>query len=134
MAAVLITGADEGGEIARLLERAGHVVHRHDPASVRAVDVLVNTAALAPETFEAKVAGLAEVLQSHLPALERSAAPVVVNVSDPELLTRAAATVVTARYAKAFPHLRINSAEQNAVARLARIGRDGPTGGYFESE
>ncbi|MFD4639278.1 hypothetical protein ACFWN2_18310 [Lentzea sp. NPDC058436] len=125
MAAVLVTGADESPEIARLLEQAGHTVHRNAP---QALDVLVNTAALAPETFEAKVAGLAEVLQTYLPALERSAAPVVVNVSDSELLTKAAATVVTEQYARAFPHVRINAAEQNAVARLVRDG------GYFESE
>ncbi|WP_191300722.1 hypothetical protein [Lentzea cavernae] len=137
MAVVLITGADEefGQETAHRLERAGHTVHRNDAMSALAVDeldVLVNAAGLAPETFEAKVAGLARVLQACLPALERSAAPVVVNVSAPETLTRAAATVVTAQYAKAFPRMRINAAERDAEIVL-RLVRDGPTGGYFES-
>lgn len=138
MAAVLIAG-DLSQETVRLLERAGHSVHLLAGPSAQAVDeldVLVTTAALAPETFEAKVAGLAEVLQSYLPALERSAAPVVVNVSDADLLTRAAATVVTAQYARAFPHVRINAAERDAatITRLAQVGPDGPTGGYFVPE
>ena len=132
---MLIAGADESAEITRLLVRAGHTVLPQGTAPEQ-VDVLVNTAALAPETFEAKVAGLARVLQDHLPALERSAAPVVVNVSDADPLTRAAATVVTAQYARAFPHVRINAVERHAetIARLALAGPDGPTGGYFAPE
>jgi NAD(P)-dependent dehydrogenase (short-subunit alcohol dehydrogenase family) len=91
--------------------------------TVGQLDVLVNnvveptepgevTAEVVRDAFEADLAGLARVLHAFLPLLERSAAPVVVNVgsrSDP--LAEAAVTLVTVQYAKAYPQMRINAVE-----------------------
>jgi NAD(P)-dependent dehydrogenase (short-subunit alcohol dehydrogenase family) len=106
--------------------------------AVGELDVLVNaTADLVRETFEVNLACLARVLHAFLPLLERSSAPVVVNVSDrPASLSKAAVNVVTVQYAKAFPHMRINAVEPGAasVVRMAQLGQDGPTGGYFDAD
>ncbi|WP_090074157.1 hypothetical protein [Lentzea flaviverrucosa] len=144
MAAVLITGADEDAEIARRLVRAGHTVRFAplDGASAESLDaldvldVLVNTGGAAQETFEGAVESTARILQTYLPLLERSAAAVVVNVSGPQDSPSAAAVnIVTVQYAKAFPRMRINAVEQDtgAIVRMAQIGQDGPTGGYFDA-
>jgi NAD(P)-dependent dehydrogenase (short-subunit alcohol dehydrogenase family) len=164
MAAVLITGGNEGLESARQLVRAGHTVwlgsrdlgrseagtrpvqldvtsDESVAAAAEAVgelDVLVNaTADLARETFEDALSCLARVLHAFLPLLERSPAPVVVNVSGPpESPSTAAVTMVTVQYAKAFPNMRINAVEPGAasIVRMAQIGQDGPTGGYFDAD
>ncbi|MER6539450.1 SDR family oxidoreductase [Streptomyces sp. 900105755] len=124
-------------------------------------------------TFETNVFGVVRVLHAFLPLLERSAAPVVVNVSsglasltalsDPDHpahfypgiaypTSKTAVNMLTVQFAKAFPALRINSVEpgftktdlngntgtqtveQGAeiIVRMAQIGPDGPTGGYFD--
>jgi hypothetical protein len=129
MAAVLITGTDEG--VSTLLERAGHDVSVGESAGD--LDVLVINAGTA-ESFEAALADVVRVLQAHLPALERSAAPVVV-VTGADPVARGVATVVAAQYARTFPRLRINAAEPGAevVARMAQIGPDGPSGGFFDA-
>ena len=83
-------------------------------------------------TFETNVFGVVRVLHVFLPLLERSAAPVVVNVSsglaslshlsDPDHpahfypgiaypTSKTAVNMLTVQYAKAFPALRINSVE-----------------------
>ncbi len=159
------------------------------------LDVLVNNAGIAPEwratddvigaagvtaelmrqTFEANVFGTVRVLHAFLPLLQRSTAPVVVNVSSglaslthvttpgtpwygyPGVAYPASKTVVnliTVQYAKAFPNMRINAVEpgftktdlngntgrqtveQGAeiIVRMAQVGTDGPTGGYFDAE
>jgi NAD(P)-dependent dehydrogenase (short-subunit alcohol dehydrogenase family) len=102
------------------------------------LDVLVNaTADLVRETFEDTLSCLARVLHAFLPLLERSAAPVVVNVGGrPASVSRAAVNVVTVQYAKAFPAMRINAVAPGAAAvvRMAQIGQDGPTGGYFDAD
>jgi len=115
-------------------------------AAAGGLDVLVNNAGIAgarrpvsetsPEdvrhVFETNVFGVVRVLQAFLPLLERSPAPVVVNVSsgmgslaittDPERLesgivglaypsSKAALNMLTTQYAKAYPALRINAVD-----------------------
>jgi NAD(P)-dependent dehydrogenase (short-subunit alcohol dehydrogenase family) len=121
------------------------------------LDVLVNNAGIAPEwgsdnavigaadltvelmreTFETNVFGVVRVLRAFLPLLERSAAPVVVNVSSglasmaritaPDIsayayagvaypASKAAVNLLTAQYAKAYPAVRINAAEPGFTA------------------
>lgn len=132
------------------------------------------TAEVMRETFETNVFGVVRVLHAFLPLLQRSSAPVVVNVSSSlGSLTRlttpgipaygypgvaypaskSAVNTVTVQYAKAFPNMRINavepgftrtdlnrntgfqSVEQGAeiIVRMAQVGPDGPTGGYFDA-
>ena len=83
-------------------------------------------------TFETNVFGVVRVLHAFLPLLQRSAAPVVVNVSsglasltalsDPDHLahfypgiaypaSKTAVNMLTVQFAKAFPAMRINSVE-----------------------
>ncbi|MFC7645810.1 SDR family NAD(P)-dependent oxidoreductase [Streptosporangium lutulentum] len=133
------------------------------------------TADLMRQTFETNVFGTVRVIHAFLPLLQRSAAPVVVNVSSglasltrvttpgtpayayPGVAYPASKTVVnviTVQYAKAFPNMRINAVEpgftktdlngntgiqtveQGAeiIVRMAQVGADGPTGGYFDAE
>ena len=118
-------------------------------ATIEALDVLVNnaaieergegnavigpadvTAALVRKTFDTNVFGTVRVLHAFLPLLQRSAAPVVVNVSSglgsltvvssipadvyPGVAypaSKAAVNMVTVQYAKAFPAMRINAAD-----------------------
>ncbi|MDZ7881479.1 MAG: SDR family NAD(P)-dependent oxidoreductase [Mycobacterium sp.] len=82
-------------------------------------------------TFETNVVGVVRMIQAFLPLLERSNAPVIVNVSSGLSLTRdlirgdspthafpgigypaskAALNSVTVQYAKAYPDIRINAA------------------------
>jgi NAD(P)-dependent dehydrogenase (short-subunit alcohol dehydrogenase family) len=128
------------------------------------------TADVMQRTFETNVFGTVRVLHAFLPLLERSASPVVVNVSSglgsltqvaavpahiyPGVAypaSKAAVNMITVQYAKAFPHMRINAVdpgftktdlngntgtqtvEQGAeiIVRMAQVGADGPTGGYF---
>ncbi|MFS8096024.1 SDR family NAD(P)-dependent oxidoreductase [Lentzea alba] len=159
-------------------------------AAVPSLDVLINNAGIAPEwtpsgvvgadavtadlmreTFEVNLFGMVRVLHAFLPLLERSEAPVVVNVSSrlASLATAAAGTgypgvaypvskaavnMVTVQYAKAYPKMRINAVEPGFTAtdlnagsgrqtveqgaeiivRMAQIGPDGPTGGYFDAQ
>jgi NAD(P)-dependent dehydrogenase (short-subunit alcohol dehydrogenase family) len=132
------------------------------------------TADLMRQTFETNVFGVVRVLQAFLPLLQRSSAPVVVNVSSglaslTEVTTpgspryaypgvaypasKTALNMITVQYAKAFPNMRINAvepgftktdfngyaglqtAEQGAdiIVRMAQVGPDGPTGGYFDA-
>ncbi|WP_234539888.1 SDR family NAD(P)-dependent oxidoreductase [Streptomyces shenzhenensis] len=115
------------------------------------LDVLINNAGIEPRnadnsvptartvtadqmrnTFETNLFGVVRVLHAFLPLLERSAAPVVVNVSsglasltalsDPDHpahfypgiaypASKTALNMLTVQFAKAFPALRINSVE-----------------------
>jgi NAD(P)-dependent dehydrogenase (short-subunit alcohol dehydrogenase family) len=133
------------------------------------------TADIMRATFETNVFGTVRVLHAFLPLLQRSPAPVVVNVSSalasltnvstpggrgygyPGVAYPASKTAVnmlTIQYAKAFPAIRINAVEPGFTAtdlnaraghqtveqgaeiivRMAQIGPDGPTGGYFDAE
>jgi NAD(P)-dependent dehydrogenase (short-subunit alcohol dehydrogenase family) len=115
------------------------------------LDVLVNNAGIEPrlagnaipapadetadsvrETFETNVFGLVRVTHAFLPLLQKSVAPVIVNVSsglgsltdlsNPESYThfypalaypasKAAVNAITIQYAKAFPGIRINAVD-----------------------
>jgi NAD(P)-dependent dehydrogenase (short-subunit alcohol dehydrogenase family) len=125
------------------------------------------------KTFDTNVFGTVRVTNAFLPLLQRSAAPVVVNVSSglgsltqfalapanvyPGVAypaSKAAVNVITVQYAKAFPDMRINAVdpgftktdlnantgtqtvEQGAtiIARMAQVGPDGPTGGFFNAD
>lgn len=157
------------------------------------LDVLVNNAGIEPRTadggfvpatevdaesvrtvFETNVFGQVRMLHAFLPLLQRSAAPVVVNVSSGASLTRdladpdspahfypdiaypsskAAVNMLTVQYSKAFPGVKINAVDPGFTAtdlnrhagsqtveegaeiivRMARIGPEGPTGGFFET-
>jgi NAD(P)-dependent dehydrogenase (short-subunit alcohol dehydrogenase family) len=132
------------------------------------------TAGMMRELFETNVFGLVRVTHAFLPLLQRSAAPVVVNLSsglasltritDPAGPThfypgvaypasKTTVNMITVQYAKAFPGIRVNAVEPGYTAtdlngntgtqtveegaeiivRMARIGPDGPTGGYFDA-
>jgi NAD(P)-dependent dehydrogenase (short-subunit alcohol dehydrogenase family) len=129
-----------------------------DDASVAAaaktvgeLDVLVNNAGISGgrtaardataddmrKVYETNVFGAVRVLQAFIPLLEKSSAPVVVNVSsgvgslglasDPEspmrqanypvyASSKAALNMLTIRYAAAFPKMRINSVDPGFTA------------------
>jgi NAD(P)-dependent dehydrogenase (short-subunit alcohol dehydrogenase family) len=115
------------------------------------LDVLINNAGIAgvrkplPEVtaddvryvFETNVFGIVRVTQAFLPLLERSANPVIVNVSsgmgslaattDPARLestlislgypaSKSAVNMLTSQYAKAFPQMRINAVDPGYTA------------------
>jgi NAD(P)-dependent dehydrogenase (short-subunit alcohol dehydrogenase family) len=127
------------------------------------------------EVFDTNVFGVVRVTHAFLPLLQRSAAPVIVNVSSglasltavstpssppygyPGVAypaSKAAVNMVTIQFAKAFPAFRVNAVEPGFTAtdlngntgtqtvaegaeiivRMAQVGPDGPTGGYFDAE
>jgi NAD(P)-dependent dehydrogenase (short-subunit alcohol dehydrogenase family) len=120
-------------------------------ASETGLDVLINNAGIigpraeVPETtaddvratFETNVFGLVRVTRAFLPLLEKSAAPVIVNVSsgmgslavttDPDRMesqivalgypsSKTAVNMLTSQYAKAYPHMRINAVDPGYTA------------------
>jgi NAD(P)-dependent dehydrogenase (short-subunit alcohol dehydrogenase family) len=132
------------------------------------------TADIMRTIFETNVFGVVRVTHAFLPLLQRSAAPVIVNVSSglgsmarsttagspsanyPGLaypVSKAAVNMLTVRYAHALPRMRINAVEPGftatdlnmfqgtqtieegaeVIVRMAQVGRDGPTGGYFDA-
>jgi NAD(P)-dependent dehydrogenase (short-subunit alcohol dehydrogenase family) len=132
------------------------------------------TAGMMRELFETNVFGVVRVLHAFLPLLQRSAAPVVVNLSSglasldritdlagpahayPGVAypaSKTAVNTITVQYAKAFPGIRVNAVEPGFTAtdlngntgiqtveegaeiivRMALIGPDGPTGGFFDA-
>jgi NAD(P)-dependent dehydrogenase (short-subunit alcohol dehydrogenase family) len=162
--------ADGGLDV--LINNAGIETRGAGNIVIGAADV---TADMMRQTFETNVFGMVRVTHAFLPLLQRSAAPVVVNLSSGlASLTRVtdagtptyaypgvaypasktAVNMVTVQYAKAFPNMRINAVEpgftktdlngntgiqtveQGAeiIVRMAQVGPDGPTGGYFDAE
>jgi NAD(P)-dependent dehydrogenase (short-subunit alcohol dehydrogenase family) len=168
-AAKIIEGA---GGLDVLVNNAGVEERAADNAVIGPRDV---TGALMRTTFETNVFGLVRVTHAFLPLLERSDAPVIVNVSSglasltgattpgspayayPGVAypaSKAAVNMITVQFAKAFPAMRINAVEPGYTAtdlngragtqtveegaeiivRMAQVGGEGPTGGYFSKD
>ncbi|MFC6884106.1 MULTISPECIES: SDR family NAD(P)-dependent oxidoreductase [Actinomadura] len=167
-AAAKAVEADGGLDV--LVNNAGMEGRAPDGGVIGAADATADTLR---QVFETNAFGVVRVTHAFLPLLERSAAPVVVNVSSAlgslALVTapgtpphgypgiaypasKTAVNMITVQYAKAFPAMRINCVEPGFTAtdlngrtgtqtveegaeiivRMARIGPDGPTGGYFD--
>ncbi|GAA4621825.1 SDR family NAD(P)-dependent oxidoreductase [Actinoallomurus vinaceus] len=169
-AAVKTIEADGGLDV--LVNNAGVEGRGEGNTVIGAADL---TADVTRQTFETNVFGVVRVTHAFLPLLQRSATPVVVNVSSGlASLTRvttpgtptfaypgvaypaskAAVNMITVQYAKAFPNMRINAVEPGytktdlngntgtqtveegaeIIVRMAQVGSDGPTGGYFAAD
>jgi NAD(P)-dependent dehydrogenase (short-subunit alcohol dehydrogenase family) len=170
VAAAKTIEADGGLDV--LVNNAGIEVRTSGDSVVGAAEV---TADVMRQVFETNVFGVVRVTHAFLPLLQRSGAPVVVNISsglasmasvaDPGSpayaypgvaypTSKAAVNMITVQYAKAFPGMRINAVEPGYTAtdlnghsgpqtveegveiivRMAQVGHDGPTGGYFDAE
>jgi NAD(P)-dependent dehydrogenase (short-subunit alcohol dehydrogenase family) len=126
-AAVKVIETDGGLDI--LVNNAGVEERGDNNAVIGPADV---TADVMRQTFETNVFGTVRVTHAFLPLLQRSAAPVVVNVSsalgsltsatNPATPTyaypgvaypasKAAVNMITVQFAKAFPNMRINAVE-----------------------
>lgn len=157
--------ADAGGALDVLVNNAGIVGAPLPAAEMTAEDLR--------QVYDTNVFGLVRVTHAALPLLQRSAAPVIVNVSsglgslgvitDPERMesnvpvpaygsSKTAVVALTVHFAKALPNIRINAVDPgytatdmndnsgsqsidegtDAMVRLATIGPDGPTGGFFD--
>ncbi|MER6066737.1 SDR family NAD(P)-dependent oxidoreductase [Streptomyces sp. NPDC001792] len=160
--------ADGGLDV--LVNNAGIEPRGEGGAFIPAADV---DAALALRVFDTNVFGQIRMIHAFLPLLQQSSAPVIVNVGsgtslmrelvDPENpahfypdvtypASKAAVSMLTVQYAKAFPDIRINvvdpgftatelnfhaghqTVEEGAeiIVRMAQIGPDGPTGLFFD--
>ncbi|MEU6577469.1 SDR family NAD(P)-dependent oxidoreductase [Streptomyces sp. NPDC046805] len=169
-AAVKTIEADGGLDV--LINNAGIEARGPHNEVVGAADV---TADLMREVFETNVFGTVRVTHAFLTLLQRSAAPIVVNVSsglaslahaaDPAHpaaaypgvaypASKTAVNMITVQYAKAFPDMRINAVEPGftrtdlnrntgtqtveegaeIIVRMAQVGPDDPTGGYYDAE
>jgi NAD(P)-dependent dehydrogenase (short-subunit alcohol dehydrogenase family) len=160
---------------ASILEEAGHldVLVNNAGVSGPQTDSADVTADIVRDVYDVNVFGIVRVTHAMLPLLQKSQSPVIVNVSsglgsfsrvgDPAHIessfatvaygsSKAAATMVTIQYAKAFPNMRINAADPgytatdlngnsgpqtvtegtDAIVQLATIGADGPTGTFVE--
>ncbi|CAN5622167.1 SDR family NAD(P)-dependent oxidoreductase [soil metagenome] len=156
---------DAVGQLDVLINNAGIVGPYVAPQDATVEDVRV--------VYETNVFGVVRVTHAALPLLQRSAAPVIVNVSsglgslgvttNPERMeshipvlaygsSKSAVVALTVQYAKALPLLRINAVDPgytatdmndnsgtqsidegtDAIVRLAMVGTDGPTGGFFD--
>jgi NAD(P)-dependent dehydrogenase (short-subunit alcohol dehydrogenase family) len=121
--------AAESGELDVLINNAGITGGRKPPPEVSGEDMR--------EVFETNVFGIVRVTRAFLPLLERSANPVIVNVSsgmgslavttDPSRLehtivgltypaSKTAVNMLTSQYAKAFPHIRVNAVDPGYTA------------------
>jgi NAD(P)-dependent dehydrogenase (short-subunit alcohol dehydrogenase family) len=151
------------GRLDVLINNAGISGGRVSPAEVTADGIR--------SVFDTNVFGVVRVTHAMLPLLRESENPVIVNVasglgsfgivSDPDRIesrfpslsyssSKAALTMLTLQYAKAFPEFRVNvvdpgytatdlngnsgtqSVEEgtDAIVRLATIDQDGPTGRF----
>ena len=134
------------------------------------------TGPVALTVFDTNAIGLIRVTQAALPLLAQSEDPVVVNVSSalgsfwavtnperrqfhfPSIVygsSKAAVSMLTVQYAKAFPGIKFNAVEPGftatdltpfsgagqpvdkgaeVIVRMATLGKDGPTGTFQEGE
>jgi NAD(P)-dependent dehydrogenase (short-subunit alcohol dehydrogenase family) len=125
---------DADGGLDVLVNNAGVEARKPDAGVPGAAEV---TADAMRALFETNVFGLVRVTHAFLPLLQRSAAPVVVNVSSglgsmarmttagthayayPGVAypaSKAAVNMITVQYAKAFPGMRINAVEPGYTA------------------
>ena len=162
---------DADGGLDVLVNNAGIEARAEGNSVIGAADL---TADMMRFVFDTNVFGLVRVTHAFLPLLQRSEAPVIVNVSSGLASTtrmstpgtpayaypgvaypasKTAVNMITVQYAKAFPRMRINAVEPGYTAtalngytghqtveegaeiivRMALIGPDGPTAGYFDS-
>ena len=167
VSAALAGVAAEAGGLDVLINNAGIAGGRIPPPDVTADDVR--------RIYETNVFGVVRMIHAALPLLQKSSAPVIVNVSsglgsigivtDPSRLeaqfpavaygsSKSAVVALTVQYAKALPDIRINVVDPgytatdlnrhsgtqsvtegtDAIVRLATIGPDGPTGGFFDRD
>jgi NAD(P)-dependent dehydrogenase (short-subunit alcohol dehydrogenase family) len=131
-AAAKAVAADGGLDV--LVNNAGIEARTPDNGVIGAAEV---TAGTMREVFETNVFGVVRVMHAFLPLLQRSAAPVVVNVSSglgsmtrltapgtpayayPGVAypaSKVAVNAITVQYAKAFPGVRINAVEPGYTA------------------
>ena len=131
---------------------------------------------VALEVFNTNAIGIIRVTQAALPLMERSENPNVVNVSSalgsfwavtnperrqfhfPSIIygsSKAAVSMLTVQYAKAYPEIKFNAVEPGftatdltpfsgagqpvekgaeVIVRMATIGKDGPTGTFQEGD
>jgi NAD(P)-dependent dehydrogenase (short-subunit alcohol dehydrogenase family) len=121
--------AAAAGQLDVLVNNAGIVGSRKPPPEMAGDDMR--------GVFETNVFGIVRVTHAFLPLLQRSANPVVVNVSsgmgslavttDPSRLestivslaypsSKAAVNMLTTQYAKALPHIRVNAVDPGYTA------------------
>ena len=122
------------GALDVLVNNAGIEARKPDGGVTGAAEL---TADMMRDLFETNVFGLVRVTHAFLPLLQRSAAPVIVNVSSglgsmarmtaagrpayayPGVAyptSKAAVNMITIQYAKAFPGIRINAVEPGFTA------------------
>lgn len=139
-AAVKAIEGDGGLDV--LINNAGIEPRGDNNAVIGAAEVTADTMRT---TFETNVFGTVRVTHAFLPLLQRSAAPVVVNVSSglasltrvttPDTpahaypgvaypASKSAVNMITVQYAKAFPNMRINAVEPG----FTRTDLNGNTG------
>jgi NAD(P)-dependent dehydrogenase (short-subunit alcohol dehydrogenase family) len=127
--AAAVEGVAAAGGLDVLINNAGIVGTRRPVAEITAEDI--------GEVLDTNVLGIVRVTQAFLPLLERSANPVIVNVSsgmgslavtgDPSRLesslislgyatSKTAVNMLTTQYAKALPGIRINAVDPGYTA------------------
>ncbi|MEW9518498.1 SDR family NAD(P)-dependent oxidoreductase [Streptomyces tubercidicus] len=126
--AAAVATVEAAGGLDVLVNNAGIEVRSPEGEIVRAAEL---TADVMREVFEANVLGLVRVTHAFLPLLERSAAPVMVNVSSGTAslaqagkgypgvaypVSKTAVNMLTVQFAKAFPRMRINAVEPGYTA------------------
>ena len=165
--ASVAAAAETVGELDVLINNAGISGGRVPVPDVTPEDVA--------RVFETNVYGLVRVTRAFLRALRRSPHPVIVNVSSgmgsfavtcdpgrvestivalPYPASKAAVTMLTTQYAKAFPDIRVNAVDPgytatdfnghsgpqtvtegtDAIVAMATIGPDGPTGTFTDRQ